>query len=228
MASSLSRKCGCDMASRSTQAHDRAGHEGARGCSPARTAPPGPRTRPAAPPRARTRISAVVSCSRSTSWSADASGPRAWQRRRWRRPGRRRSTSSTSRLPVRVSEAENSSESSTMAAKSATDAAATTVWPRRGVDLARVLEHRHDEAERGGGQRDGDEQRDCSPSRPRRGRPDRDAEHERHGVPEQREPQHLPASCCTSISSPARNSRNARPSSATIETGRSTSTQPST
>ena len=47
--------------------------------------------------------------------------------------------SSTSRLPVLVSEVENSSESRTIAAKSATEAAATVLWPSRVSSLPASL-----------------------------------------------------------------------------------------
>ena len=59
------------------------------------------------------------------------------------------------------SDAENSSDSSTMAEKSATVAARIALCPTRLVGLPGVLEDRHDEAERGRGQRDDDAAPGC-------------------------------------------------------------------
>ena len=96
----------------------------------------------------RTRISAVVSCSRTSTWPSriDRAAPDTTTPVTATSPANTPST--TTFAPVLPPEAEKNSESSTIAAKSAisrppADLAYLT------VDLPGVLEHRHDQAERG-------------------------------------------------------------------------------
>jgi hypothetical protein len=78
---------------------------------------------------ARTRISAVVSCSRVSTPPSRIERPVKTTTSAITTTREVKSTSSTMRPPVLPPEVENSRESSTTAAKSATEDAAIVVWP---------------------------------------------------------------------------------------------------
>ena len=107
----------------------------------------------------RTLISAVVSCSRTSTWPSriDRAAPETTMPVTATSPANAPST--TTLAPVLPPEAEKNRDSSTIAAKSAMLAAARAVCPHLAVHLAGVLEHRDDQAERGGRQRDRQQQR---------------------------------------------------------------------
>ena len=106
----------------------------------------------------RTRICAVVSCRRrrSSRMRLECSAPRTASEHR--RGEREQPPSSSSVAPVPPSP-EKKIESRMIAPKSAIDAAAMISWPNVVRDLAGVLEHRHEHAERRRAQDDRDEQR---------------------------------------------------------------------
>ena len=191
MASSLSRKFGCDTESRSTRPTTAPAMKAPRMLSrPNCSARATNATRSTT--AARTRICAVVSCSRvrvMVSRRERATNIAADRRRTHERSEGHEQHQPAAGGGVRGGEQQREQHDR------------GEVGHRRGrhdglaearLDLAGVLEHGHDEAERRGGESDRDEARAVHPPDGVESETGHDTEHERRGVPDQGESQHLP------------------------------------